>query len=274
MELTMKKGLKIFLAVLMTAAVIAVSSVSAFAAQETLINDKVKAKNGDTVTYTLKLGDCKEKLEGIQMYVFFDKKFLKVQPSSVVFPSLDGVVKNIAYKDGIAFNWTSATSPVDFSKTKTLMTVDFKVQSPGKTDITYFITEMYSGGQDMPNLKSYTLTSDISLNGKKVIKNKPPKLSTDSSLNNQYQGSFINYSDGKGEENGKGDNHIQVTGVTTTPVLRAASEPVDVTKGGGTPISTILVILGIVAAVIAIVIVVILRSHFSKKQDDTADKTE
>ena len=269
MEMKMKKGLKISFAVLMTALILAMSGVSAFAAKGNLvINDKIKANQGDRITYTLKLGDCTEKLEGLQMYVFFDKTYLSVDPDSVEFPSLSGVVNNAAYSDGIAFNWTSATSPVDFSKTKKLMTADFRVKRPGNTKITYFITEMYYGkGSEMPNLTSYTLTSDISLNGKKLVKNEAPILSTSSELNNKYQGSFINYADGKGEKNGSGKDHVSVTGVTTRPVIGGATEATDVTKDGETPLSTILVILGIVVAVIAIVIVVILRRRFSKAEE-------
>lgn len=281
MELTMNKGLKIVFAVVMTAVIVALSGVSAFAAQEapdhkvedkTVINDKIKAKSGDDITYTLKLGDCTEKLEGIQMYVFYDKAYLELDAKSLSFPSLDGVVKNAAYSDGIAFNWTSATSPVSFKKTKTLMEAKFKAKRPGNTKITYFVTEMY--GNDMTYLKSYTFTNDIAHNGKKIIKNEAPLLSTDSALNNKYQGSFVNYADGKGEKNGSGKDHIQVTGVTTKPVLGGTDEPIDVTKGGATPTSTILVILGIVAAVIAIVIVVILRNHFSKKDEEETSSSD
>lgn len=264
----MKKGLKISFAVLMTALILALSCATAFAANDyTTVNSKIKAKSGDTITYTLKLGDCTDKLEGIQMYVFYNKTYLSVDPSSLIYPTLDGVVKNAAYSDGIAFNWTSATSPVEFKKTKTLMTVDFKVKRPGDTDITYFIAEMY--GKDMTYLKSYTLTCDVSLNGKKIIKNEPPKLSRDSSLNNKHQGSFINYVDGKGEKNGHGKDHQSVTGVTTKPVLLGATDAVDVTKGGseGMPLSTILVVLGIIAAIVAIIIVVILRNRMSDSDE-------
>jgi beta-lactamase regulating signal transducer with metallopeptidase domain len=125
----------------------------------------------------------------------------------------------------------------------------------------------YGKGSEMPNLTSYTLTSDISLNGKKLVKNEAPILSTSSELNNKYQGSFINYADGKGEKNGSGKDHVSVTGVTTRPVIGGATEATDVTKDGETPLSTILVILGIVVAVIAIVIVVILRRRFTQSEE-------
>ncbi len=265
MELTMKKGFKISFAVIMTALIIAISCVSAFAATgNTVINDKIKANSGDTVTYTLKLGDCTEKLEGIQMYVFYSKTYLSVDESSLVFPNLDGVVKNANYTDGIAFNWTSVTNLADFKKSKTLMTVDFKVKRPGNTKITYFITEMY--GKDMTYLKSYTLTSDIALNDKTVIKDEAPVLSDDANLNGKYQGSFTNYADGKGEKNGSGKNHVSVTGAGTKAV--ATGGPANVTTSGNSSTVTIIIILGIVAAVIAIIILVILRNHFAKGSED------
>lgn len=265
----MKKGLKISFAVLLTALIIAISVVSAFAADDvTVINGKVKAKSGDTVTYTLKLGDCTEKLEGIQMYVFYNKSYLSVDENSLEFPNLKGAVKNANYKDGIAFNWTSVTDLVDFSKSKVLMTVDFKVKSPGKTDITYFITEMY--GKDITYLKNYTLTYDMSVNGKNVVKDEVPPLSKDEQLNNKYQGSFTNYADGKGEKNGKGNSHISVTGNHEKASTANASAATDVTKGSSDngSVGTILIILGIIVAIIAIIILVILRNHFSKKPDE------
>ncbi len=264
----MKKGLKIAFAVLMTALITALSVSSAFAAKDTTeINGKVKAKSGDTVTYTLKLGDCTEKLEGIQMYVFYDKTYLSVDADSLKFPNLNGAVKNANYKDGIAFNWTSVTDLVDFSKTKTLMTVDFKVKSTGKTDITYFITEMY--GKDITYLKNYTLTYDLSVNGKAAVKDEVPPLSKDEQLNNKYQGSFTNYADGKGEKNGKGNSHISVTGDHEKASTIDPSAATSVTKDGNqnNSIGTILIILGIIVAIIAIIILVILRNHFSKKPE-------
>lgn len=265
----MKKGLKISFAVLMTALIIALSSLSAFAADEvTVINGKAKAHSGDTVTYTLKLGDSAEKLEGIQMYVFYNKTYLSVDEDSLEFPSLKGVVKNANYKDGIAFNWTSVTDLVDFSKTKTLMSVDFKVKRPGKTDITYFITEMY--GKDITYLKSYKLTYDLAVNGKVVIKDEVPPLTSDEQLKNRYQGSFTNYADGMGEKNGKGKDHVSVTGdhekASTADPSAATSVTKDANQNGS--VGTILIILGIIVAVIAIIILVILRNHFSKKPDE------
>ena len=264
----MKKGLKIAFAVLMTALITALSVSSVFAAKDTTeINGKVKAKSGDTVTYTLKLGDCTEKLEGIQMYVFYDKDYLSVDADSLKIPNLKGAVKNANYKDGIAFNWTSVTDLVDFSKTKTLMTVDFKVERSGKTDINYFITEMY--GKDITYLKNFTLTYDLAVNGKTVVKDEVPPLSKDEELNSKYQGTFTNYSDGKGEKNGKGKTHVSVTGDHEKSTIADPSDATSVTKDGNqtNSIGTILMILGIIVAIIAIVILVILRNHFSKKPD-------
>ena len=273
--IVMKKGLKISLAVLMTAFVIVLSSVSAFAAKEG--NDsskgKFKVKEGDTVTYTLKLGDCKDKIEGLQMYVFYGKSIFSVVEDSLVFPELDGVVQNPKYPDGIAFNWTSVTNLADFSKTKTLMQVKFKAISNADTRITYFINELYKGDKDMTSIDNYTFTCDVAVNGKKVIKNQPPVLSTDSDLNNKYQGSFINYADGKGPKNGSGKDHIMVTGVTTKPVY-GDENATEVTQEGSTSATTIIVILAIVAIIVAIVIVVILRKHFVKEDAEEEIKKE
>ncbi|MCH5304417.1 MAG: hypothetical protein J1E41_06100 [Ruminococcus sp.] len=268
----MKKCLKVSFAIIMVVLVIALSCVSAFAASDLTINKNAKASKGDTVTYTLKLGECSDKLEGIQMYVFYDKDYLEIDAESLSLPELRGAVSNANFGDGIAFNWTSVTDLVSFADTKTLMTVDFKVKKTGKTDITYFITEMY--GDDMTYFKDYTLTNDISVNNDIVVNSETPILSEDSALNNKYQGSFTNYADGKGERNGSGENHVAVTGVTTLPQVTASAQVLDVTKDTQTPITTIITILGVILVVVAIVIVIILRNHYSKKTDETEEKTE
>ncbi len=268
----MKNFLKLSFAALLTALMIAVSVLPAFAANELAVNGKAKANKGDTVTYTLKLGDCTEKLEGIQMYIFYDRNLLEIDESSLEIPELKGAVYNAKYKDGIAFNWTSVTDLVSFEKPKILITVDFKVKKTNlSTDISYFITEMY--GKDMTYLKSFTLTNDVSVNGKKVIKNETPVLSKNSKYNNEYQGSLVNYADGKGEKNGSGKNHVQVTGVTTNNnIAQADTDATNVTKGDGTSTTTIIVVLGITLAVIAIIILVILRRHFTKDTDGNAEE--
>lgn len=268
----MKKYLKISFAVIMTVLIIAVSTVSAFAKGTLTLDEKAKAKVGDTITYTLKLGDCKDKLEGIQMYIIYDKSMLEIDASSLRFPELKGAVSNPNYKKGIAFNWTSVTNLVSFEKTKTLMTVNFKVKQAVSTNITYFISEMY--GEDMTYFKSFTLTDDISVNGEKVVKDATPVLCRNTEITNTYQGGFPNYVDGKGEENGSGKDHVQVTGVTTKPLLGSDdSEAVDVTKDGGNSTATTLVILGITLAVIAIIVLVILRRHFTKDVDSADNES-
>lgn len=267
--IVMKKGLKIVFAVLMTALVIALSVVSAFAAEsDSSSKGRIKVKKGDKVKYVLKLGDCKDKIEGIQMYVFYDKSCLDVDEDSLDFPELKGVVKNANYPDGIAFNWTSVSDLADFSKRKRLMVVEFTAIRPADTDISYFISELYKGDKEMTSIDKYTLLCSASVNGKKVIDNETPLLSKNTELNNKYQGSFVNYADGKGPKNGSGKDHVQVTGVTTKPVIGEATEVTDVTKGEETPVTTIIVILAIVAAVIAIVILVILRRHFASDDED------
>ncbi len=262
----MKKGLKISFAIIIASLMVLLSCISVFAASDLTINKKVKASKGDTVTYTLKLGDCSDKLEGIQMYVFYDKDYLEIDSKSLSFPQLSGAVSNSNFSDGIAFNWTSVTDLVSFKETKTLMTVDFKVKKAGKVNITYFVTEMY--GNDMTYFKDYTFTNDIDVNNHNAVKGETPILSGDSELNNKYQGSFVNYADGKGEKNGSGKNHIAVTGVTTLPSKSASDNVTDVTKGEQAPVATIVMILGIILVIVAIIIVVILRNHFMKKDND------
>ena len=268
MKTIMKKFAKISLAVVMTALIIVVSCLPAFAAKskaDVVLNGKAEASKGDTITYTLKLSDCDDKLEGIQMYIFYNKQFLELDTDSVKVPELKGAVINPKFEKGIAFNWTSVTDLVNFKKAKTLITMDFKVKNPCQTSVTYFIADMY--GEDMTYFKTYKLTHDILVNGKEAVKDGTPMLCPNNESVNQYQGSFVNYKDGMGEKNGSGKDHVAVTGGATSPAAaQAATDAATVTQDGGN-MTTVLVILGIVFAIIAIIVVVVLRRHFNKDAD-------
>ncbi len=268
MKTIMKKFAKITLAVVITALIIVVSCLPAFAAKSkanVVLNEKAEAEVGDTITYTLKLSDCDDKLEGIQMYIFYNKQFLEIDPDSVKVPELKGAVINPKFEYGVAFNWTSVTDLVSFKKSKTLFTMNLKVKNPCHTSVTYFIADMY--GKDMTYMKSYKLTHDISVNGKEAVKDGTPTLLPNSESVNQYQGSFINYKDGMGEKNGSGKGHVAVTGGATSPAAAQAATDVSTVSQDGGNMTTVLVILGIVFAIVAIIVVVVLRRHFSKDED-------
>ena len=65
----------------------------------------------------------------------------------------------------------------------------------------------------MTYLKSYKWTYDLEVNGKKVITDGVPPITSDEETLNERQSSFINYVDGMGEENTPNkDNHESVEG--------------------------------------------------------------
>lgn len=257
----MKRLLKTAFALTMTALILALSCATAFAAKGDFTVNGANAKVGDKITYTLNLSDCTEKIEGLQMYVAYDSKYLKIDPESLDFPKLSGVVSNTELEDTIAFNWTDVQKTADFSKKGKLLTVDFEVVKEGDAEITYFVSELY--GNDLTYLKSFTFTNDVAVNGKTVVKNASAIVCRDSKIIDEYQGSFTNYADAKGEKNGSGKDAI--VGVTKPATVPGATE---VTKDSGSNITTIITILVIAAIVIAIIIVAVLRRHFTKSEPD------
>lgn len=260
----MKKIFRISFAAVLAVLCLSLSVITAFAAKgELTINEDAVAKKGDTVTFTLNMGDCTEELEGIQMQLIYDSEYLEVDEGSLNFPNMSGVVSNAKLDDVILFTWTDVLNLADFTKTAPLVTVDFKVKKAGDTTVTYFITEMY--GADVTYLKSFTLTNDIAVNGMTVVKGVSPLILGDSDLQNKYQGSFVNYADGKGEQNGSGENHVAVTGVTS--VQSTTSDVIDVSKGEDNTM-TIVTVVSIIVVVLAIIAVIILRHHFTKKTED------
>lgn len=260
----MKKLFKISFAAMLAVLCLSLSVITAFAAKgEITINDDVTAQKGDTISYTLNMGDCTEELEGIQMQLMYDSEYLEVDEESLDFPNMNGVVSNAKLDDVILFSWTDVMHLADFTKTTPLVKVDFKVKKAGDTAITYFITEMY--GSDVTYLKRFTLTNDIAVNGMTVVQGASPLVVGDSDLQNQYQGSFVNYADGKGEQNGSGDEHVAVTGVTNAS--GATETVIDVTKGEDNTM-TVVTVISIIVVVLAIIAVIILRHHFTAKSEN------
>lgn len=256
----MKKLLKTTFVFIMTAAIFALSCASAFAAGEDSlkINGEASAQKGDTVTYKMYMGDCTDKLEGIQMSISYDSSCLKVDKDSLEFPSLSDVVSNAGVDNIILFNWTNVTNLASFEDTKELVSVDFQVLKGGNTDITYFITEMY--GDDMTYFKTYTLTYSLDVNGKSAVTEGTPRVCEDEKVKNENQGGFVNYADGKGEENGSGEGHVAVTGVTSAQEI---TKPVNGASGGNNA-GAIVTVVAIIVVIIAIIIAVILSNHYSK----------
>ena len=170
------------------------------AAEDTLdVDGRLTYQVGDTLTYSICLEDPTEKVMGIQMYVFYDQEYLKINDDTVDFPKFPGAVYNTALENYFTFNWTNVTRLADFSEKAPLFTASFEVLKPGETKITYLIEEMYS--TDMTYLKEYTLTAEYSQNGTVIKKDDPPVVENDPEKNAEHKGQFINYEDGRGENN-------------------------------------------------------------------------
>ena len=194
----MKKFLSIITVTCVLTSMLIVSAVSAGADGQLVINKKAKANVGDKVKYILYLADTEEEIEGFEMNLNFDPEYLETNYDSIKLPKIDSAMKNIV-KGEVFLNWTNVFKKLNFSDKQEFLDIEFTVKKAGNTDITKFIKEIY--GDDMTYLKSYTWTYDLVINDDTVIKDEPPLITTDEKLISQYQGSYINYVDGKGEKN-------------------------------------------------------------------------
>lgn len=245
-------------------------SVTAFAAEDILdINDGAKVNVGDRVKYTLYLADTKEEIIGFELRLFYDKDYLELDKKSLEFDKFDGVIYNTDLDNMIPINWTNISNPADFSKKAMFLSLEFRVLKEGETDISQFVSEMY--GDDMTYLKSYTWTYDISVNDETVVSDQVPIISEDEDTLKNRQGSFINYLDGKGEENTPDkDNHPAVISYTQN-----VTDIVEVTKnsssGGNSADSDFPLIPVIIGAAVLVVVLAVVGVLIVKKRDDNVD---
>lgn len=245
-------------------------SVTAFAADDILdINDGAKVNVGDRVKYTLYLADTKEEIIGFELRLFYDKDYLELDKKSLEFDKFDGVIYNTDLDNMIPINWTNISNPADFSKKAMFLSLEFRVLKEGETDISQFVSEMY--GDDMTYLKSYTWTYDISVNDETVVSDQVPIISEDEDTLKNRQGSFINYLDGKGEENTPNkDNHPAVISYTQN-----VTDIVEVTKnsssGGNSADSDFPLIPVIIGAAVLVVVLAVVGVLIVKKRDDNVD---
>ncbi len=266
----MKRLIKFSLAALMTAIVLSVGMLPAFAAAKLKLNDAT-VKVGDTVSFTLKLGECYENIEGLDMTVGYDSSYLKLDEKSVEFPELKSAVHNSGISNYILFNWTNPVETVNFQNTKAVVTADFKVLKAGESDISYFVSELYGKELDK-QITKYTFTYSISVNGKTVAEDKTlpvldvekadEELSKVSAGGRKHlQGSFINYTDGKGDDNTDGKNHTAVTGATEAP------NTIEVQKDTPSGADTLTIVLCVLAGllVVAFIVFIIFRSRAKGK---------
>lgn len=251
----MLKKLKTTLVCCTAAMLLAALPVSANAADEVRINDAASVAVGESFTYSMYISDASDGIMGMQAYVFYDTDYLEIDTASINFETLNGVIYNGNLNGYMTFNFSDITNYADFSSRSQLTSMNFKVKKAGDTNITYFIREMY--GSDTQSLTAYTFTYDILTNGKALVTDQTPVVESSDKYINTYQGNFINYIDGKGNDNtDEKTDHKAIIGERTTMVPQnpqANTQYIDVEQSGtGTSVTTFVIICGVVLLACAI----------------------
>lgn len=228
--------------------------------EKLVINEEASADVGDVVTYTLYLRDATEPIVGFDLRLFYDHEYLEYQKSSLKFEKFDVVIYNEDMEGKIPMNCSSLENKPSFKEKGQFVSASFKVKKAGSAGITYFFTDLY--GDNLDYLKSYTFTYDLTVGDKALLKDATPPVNADEAAVQANQGDFINYADGKGEENSplKGEDHVSIGSAIIKRVVEVTRE-VDVAQepGGGIFDNTwFIVILGlVVVAVVNTVVIVV-----------------
>lgn len=255
--------MKKFSAMMIVAAICLMAFTSVNAADGATINGDFTAKLGDKFTYSMYMSDCKEEVLGVQMYVFYDQDCLEIDAESVEFDQFKGAIFNANLEGYMTFNWTNISELADFSTRRKIVSMDFTVLKEEDTEITYFIREMYGNGTE--TLKSYKLTYDIVKDGEDVVIEKTPLVNESDQVLEEYQGDFINYLDGMGDENTPNkENHKAHKGEKST-MLPAGNVDTSSQSESDASGSTYLVIICVVVLVMLIGVVFILKNRSSSK---------
>ena len=260
---------------ILIAAMIVFASVSTAFAEDTLkINGAKEAVNkGDTVHFTLNLSDTREPVIGFEVRIFYDPAKLELIKGSVKSDTFDNLFYNEEIQGKIPLNWTDFNNPVNCADKTAFFSCDFKAIDGGDTELSYFVTELY--GNDMTYLKSYSWTYDLTSGDKAVVSDGVLPVSKDPETLEKRQSHFINYVDGKGEENSPNkDNHESVVGKQHSTLIEQDivenTKIVDVTKDKGNSGSNplIFVLIGVPVIVALIVVAIVLANKQNKKNDD------
>ncbi len=246
----MKKTAKSVLAVLFAAVIVILGVICPSA------DDSLDLKKGDELTYSVYLADCEKPVVDMVGFVFYDAEALESEPDTLEFPSLIGVNRNTDLEGEIPFNFSVLANPVDFTEKKLLLTVKFRVRKNGAPAPEFFVSDMdyIENGKTSP-ITEYSFTCDYAVNGKTVRENAAPVLPDESKLG-EYQGAFINYSDGKGKQSGA--KHEAVTGAT---------QPIQTHSEDSQSNMTTLIIIVAVVMILLIAIIAVLRRHFSAEEE-------
>lgn len=269
----MKKIFKVSLSVLVFALILSLSAVNCFAKSGLTLAEGVTVDKGDTVTYTLYLADCESSVTAMDAMLFYDDEYLELDKESVDFHDLVGVIRNVDLEGSISFVFSAISNPVDFSKRTPVISADFKVKKGGESAIKYFVKDLDCGSvTDSAPAKEFTLTCDYvahNADGDKKYEELTPVLLDDKEKIDSYQGSFVNYEDGKGEQNGADANHSAVTG--------APQDVVDVTQNSASEPNnntTVIITVAVIVIVLVIGIVLILRKVFANDNGEEENPDE
>lgn len=198
----MKKTIRSLFAVLLIMLLVIASSVftTGAAEDELKVDGRLSYSVGDTLTYSICLEGTKETITGLEMFLKYDPEYLKVNADSIDTPKLTNPIVNPNYESNIIYiNWLNVTKGVTFTDKAVLVTVDFEVLKAGETNIQCWFEELFSN--DLTYIKEYTMTAEYSENGSVIKGDVPPLVVDDPNFVAENQGQFINYEDGKGEQN-------------------------------------------------------------------------
>lgn len=272
----MKRVLKSAFSFAVIVILIVLSVFSSFAKGTCLVDNEVTVGYKDTFTYTFYLSDCEKPVVDMVAHIFYDSEYLKLDEDSVDFHDLVGVSRNLNISGHIPFTFCAISNPVDFSKKKPVVSLDFKVIKEGKASVQYFISDLDCGTiENNSPAKKFKFTCDYnvhSTDGDELHENMTPVLVEDKDKLNEYQGAFVNYSDGKGEQadsNKKSSKtssdkknketnkeHIAVTGETQADVI-------DVKKDKPVDNTTIIIAVSVIVLILVIAIITVLRRVFN-----------
>ena len=215
-------------------------------------NNSIRAKVGDIIKYSICMSDVTEDVLGVKINGFYDSEYLSIVQNSFTTDAFSNYDTSTGTNNCYTLQWTDVQNLAKIDPNTPLFTIEFKVEKNGETDLSYFITDMY--GEDMTYLKSYTITCNVSVNGNEEEKNLTPIVNPDCVNDSSFQGSFMNYIDGMG------DNKSSIAETQFKHVTKVTGNMLG--SGGDYTYANIIVAGTIILLIMAIIIVILkIRSH-------------
>lgn len=163
---------------------------------------EMTVKNGDKITYVLKLGGIENPVLGCDFSVYYDQSALTIDSIADFTNTTDEweCFINPDLPNEIKGNW-SLIKGVDFSNERNFITVNFNAKSNTKTEISYFVRYLYDenvfSSKAKEQIKDYKFTYDAYINGQKVVADEKPQLETEKK---QDMGTFVNSKTGDSKD--------------------------------------------------------------------------